>query len=185
MKDAPWTPETVDLMMKLVTEGRSMGEIGIALGRTRNAIIGKVQRERIIRGHVPIPRKRKLILERISEGKPEFYKELLYNTTPKRPLTRHQQLPRVSTRGIGFVMPALTPPPPRTGPAVGILDVTGCQWPTGYDEAIAGRHTFCDAPKDGKGPYCPFHDALKVAKPVPVEARKRTIIPTTQLRMMG
>ena len=34
MKDTPWTPETVDLMMQLVAQGRSMGEIGIALGRT-------------------------------------------------------------------------------------------------------------------------------------------------------
>lgn len=185
MKDTPWTPETVDLMMQLVTEGRSMGEIGIALGRTRNAIIGKVQRERIIRGHVPIPRKRKLILERISEGKPEFCKELLYNTTPKRPLTRHQQLPRVSTRGIGFVMPALTPPPPRSGPAAGILDVTGCRWPTGSDETIPGTHTFCDATQDGKGPYCPFHEAQKVAKPVPMADRARARMTVSQLRMVG
>lgn len=183
MKDLPWTPETVDLMMELVAQGRSMGEIGIALGRTRNAIIGKVQRERIIRGHVPIPRKR--ILEIVSEGKPEFCKELRYNTTPKRALTTRRNLPGVSKQGIGFPLPALTPPPPRTGPAVGILDVTGCQWPTGYDEAVAGRHTFCDAPKDGKGTYCPYHKALSIAKPVPVEARKRTIIPTTQLRMMA
>lgn len=183
MKDTPWTPETVDLMMSLVAQGRSMGEIGIALGRTRNAIIGKVQRERIIRGHVPIPRKP--ILVTLADGSKRLSPQALRNTTPKRVCEPRRAMPGVSTRGIGFLLPALAPPPPRTGPAVGILDVTGCQWPTGYDEAVAGRHTFCDAPKDGKGPYCPFHDALKIAKPVPVEARKRTIIPTTQLRMMA
>lgn len=183
MKDEPWTPEAIDLMMKLVAEGHSMGEVGIALGRSRCSIIGKVQRERLKRGHVPIPRKP--ILVTLADGSKRLSPQALRNTTPKRACEPQRQMPGVSTKGIGFLMPALTPPPPRTGPAVGILEVTGCQWPTGYDEAIPGRHTFCDAPKEGKGPYCPFHAAANVAKPVPAHERKRTIIPVTTLRMTG
>ena len=179
-----WTPERIDQLLNMrEQEGRAFSAIGDALGITRNAAIGKYQRLREATGHMPVPRKR--ILEIVSEGKPEFCRELRYNTTPKRALMPRHKTPAVSTNGIGFVLPALAPPPPRTGPAVGILEVTGCRWPTGYDEAIPGRHTFCDATKTGNGPYCPFHDAQKVAKPVPVAMRKRTVIPTSLLRMVG
>ena len=183
MKDTPWTPETVDLMMQLVAQGRSMGEIGIALGRTRNAIIGKVQRERIIRGHVPIPRKP--ILVTLADGSKRLSPQALRNTTPKRVCEPRRAMPGVSTQGIGRILPALTPPPPRSGPAAGILDVTGCRWPTGSDETIPGTHTFCDATQDGKGPYCPFHEAQKVAKPVPMADRARARMTVSQLRMVG
>eukprot|EP01034_Spumella_vulgaris_P011799 gene11799-15012_t len=102
-------------------EHRSFGEIGHAMGISRNAAIGKYGRVRVRRGlHTPTPRKR--ILVSVSEGKPEFCKELLYNTTPKRPLTPRRQLPKVATNGIGFLLPILTPPPPREVPAVGILE---------------------------------------------------------------
>jgi len=178
-----WTPQRIEQLTVLRREGRSFDAIGREMGITRNAAIGKYQRLRQASGHVPAPRKR--ILEIVSEGKPEFCKELRYNTTPKRALTTRRNLPGVSKQGIGFLSPALTPPAPRTGPAVGILDVTGCQWPTGYDEAVAGRHTFCDAPKDGKGPYCPYHKTLSIAKPVPAAKRKRFIIPTSLLRIVG
>ena len=183
MNDTPWTPQRIEQLTILRREGRSFDAIGKAMGITRNAAIGKYQRLRQASGHVPAPRKR--ILESVSEGKPEFCKELRYNTTPKRALTTRRNLPGVSKQGIGFLMPVLAPPPPRIGPAVGILDTTGCQWPTGYDEAVPGRHTFCDAAKAAKGPYCPFPDVLKVAKPEPAAKRKRFIIPTSLLRIVG
>ena len=112
-----WTPERIDRLLALRDiEHRSFGEISAAMGITRNAAIGKYGRVRVRRGlHTPTPRKR--ILEAVSEGKPEFCKELRYNTTPKRALTTLRQLPEVSMEGIGFGVarpcPAAVPERPR------------------------------------------------------------------------
>jgi GcrA cell cycle regulator len=153
MRQDLWTPENIEQMFTYSGQGYSASQIAGFFGTTRNAIIGKIQRERIKRGHIPAPRKS--VLDGIREER--ISPELRRNTTPKRVFTIRRDLPDVSRAGVGFVMPAIPAPAPQTGPAVGILDVTGCKWPIAEDASLIGGKAFCNhARKDGK-PYCAFH----------------------------
>jgi hypothetical protein len=168
MRRDPWTEEKTQQLASLLEQGKSYREIAEIFGTTRNAIIGKVQRERIKRGHSPEHRKR--ILEGL--GGNRISPELLRHTTPKRTYTFRSQ-PKPSTEGIGFILPAIAAPAPRTGPAVGLLDVTGCKWPVAEDASLIGGKAFCNHTKaDGK-PYCPYHVNASIA-PYSAELKRRT-----------
>jgi hypothetical protein len=145
MRRDPWTEEKTQQLASLLAQGRAYREIAEIFGTTRNAIIGKVQREKVKRGHSPEPRK----------------------TVFSRPR------PAPATARAGFIMPAIPAPEPKRGPAVGLLDVTGCKWPVAKDASLIGGHAFCNHPKaDGK-PYCPYHVQESIA-PYSAELKRRT-----------
>jgi hypothetical protein len=149
MRRDPWTEEKTQQLASLLAQGRAYREIAEIFGTTRNAIIGKVQRERIKGGHVPQP------LKRVLDGAA---------SPAKRPPS--------TSAGVGAILPAIAPPP-RTGPAVGLLDVTGCKWPVAKDASLIGGHAFCNHAKaDGK-PYCPYHVNASIA-PYSAELKRRT-----------
>lgn len=50
------------------------------------------------------------------------------------------------------------------GPGIGILDVTGCRWPTGEDDGVPGGHTFCNCARRDGSSYCAEHSKARVAK---------------------
>jgi hypothetical protein len=153
-----WTIEKIDTMMILAAEGKSMREIAQALGTSRNSVIGKYQRVKVKRGHVPVPKKR--ILEGMGSEAPLFGRD----TVIKREYKPRRQIPGVSKDSVGFIMPALAAPPPRTGPAVGILDLTGCKWPVEYDPSLIGSYAFCNhTRRDEKSPYCAHHARVAVS----------------------
>jgi hypothetical protein len=145
----PWKPDDVQRMMTMLANGASMREVGEVLGRTRNAVIGACQRERIKQGHVPQP------LKRVLGGAAK----------PVRPVPS-------TPSGVGAILPAIAPPP-RTGPAVGLLDVTGCKWPVAEDASLIGGHAFCNHPKGDNQPYCPYHVQASIA-PYSAELKRRT-----------
>lgn len=128
-----WTPERIEQMFDYVARGYSASQIASFFHTTRNAVIGKIQRERIKRGHVPAPRGR--AMPRVAVAKP---------AEPAKPAD-----------GIGFILPTL--PAARKGPAIGILDVTGCRWPLEDDPAVIGGRAFCNAPQKPGRSYCPQH----------------------------
>jgi GcrA cell cycle regulator len=136
MRRDPWTAEKTQQLASLLAQGKSFREIAETFGTTRNAIIGKVQRERIKRGHDPEPRKRVL------------------SVSPPKPA------------------PA-TLPEPKRGPAVGLLDVTGCKWPVAEDASLIGGQAFCNHAKADNQPYCPYHVQASIA-PYSAELKRRT-----------
>jgi len=153
-----WTADRIEQLMTMVVEGRNFGEIAAALGTTRNAALGKYHRVRIKRGYVPEPRKP--VLQGMGSAPKAFDRD----TVEKRQYTPSRRLPDVSRQGIGFLLPVIPPPAPRTGPAVGILDVTGCKWPVAKDASLIGSHAFCDAECREGSPYCAHH-AQKAVTP--------------------
>jgi hypothetical protein len=153
MRRDPWTPEKVEQLFSLLEQGKSAREIGAIFGMGRMAILGKAHREKVRRGHVPEPRKRVL------DGTPRTY--------------TFRAAPKPSTEGVGFIMPAIPTPAPQRGPAVGLLDVTGCKWPVAEDASLIGGHAFCNHAKaDGK-PYCPYHVEESIAE-YSAELKRRT-----------
>lgn len=159
-----WTIERIDTLMAMEAKGKTFSEIAAHLGCSRSSAIGKHHRVMVKRGHVPVQRKR--ILEGI--GGEKIFPELLRHTTPKRVYTRSSE-PKVSTQGIGFILPAAPPAVTQRGPAVGILDVTGCKWPVAEDASVIGGQAFCDCARKDGSPYCAEHAARavdKTAKPL-------------------
>ena len=153
-----WTAEQDARLEEMVKAGKSHSEIAAELGKSRNATLGRWHRILYKRGYIPNPR------IRVADG---MGPELARNTTPKRVYRPKIPAPAVASAGVGFVMPTLAIVPQQRGPAVGILDVTGCKWPMEEDASLAGGHAFCNAPrKDGK-PYCVEH-AKRARSTVPV-----------------
>lgn len=150
MTPRPWMPEEDARLFEMVAAGKSHSEIAREIGRTRDATLGRYHRILVKRGHIPNFRNRVSHSEDISP-------ELLRNTTPKRAYHPKIPAPKVASNGVGFVMPTFAIVPARTGPAVGILDVTGCKWAIGEDATLPGRHAFCDEPRKAGKPYCAHH----------------------------
>jgi hypothetical protein len=67
-----------------------------------------------------------------------------------------------------------TAPEPQRGPAVGLLDVTGCKWPVAKDASLIGGHAFCNHPKADGSSYCPYHVQASIA-PYSAELKRRTV----------
>ena len=177
-----WTQEMDDQLRKLAIDGWSMSQIAAQLGNglSRNACIGRWHRLKTKDGTLRLPSKpHSRILETVSDGVARISPQLLRNTTPKRRCEPQRPMPKVAKVGLGFLLPAL-PEPPR-GPAVGILDVTGCKWAVGEDASVPGRHTFCNSETDSS-PYCAYHRAIYVQKPTPKEQVKRYRTPGALVR---
>lgn len=148
-----WNIERIDILRRGVAAGKNFREIGLEIGCTRLAALGKWNRLRIREGYKPIPRN----VTREDGISPELKR----NTTPKRIYTPKTAPPAVPKAGVGFILPAIVPAIQYTGPAVGILDITGCKWAVGEDAGLIGSHAFCNAPrKPGDSRYCPHHAAM-------------------------
>jgi hypothetical protein len=154
MRRDPWTAEKTEQLFSLLAQGKSAREIGAIFGMGRMAILGKAHREKIKRGYVPEPKKRVLNGE-------------------KRAYT-FRAAPKPSTEGVGFIMPAIPAPAPQRGPAVGLLDVTGCKWPVAEDASLIGGQAFCNYTKADGEPYCPYHVQASIA-PYSAELKRRTV----------
>lgn len=158
----PWTESEIQRMLDLDRDGKSCGQIGIELGRTRNAVIGKLHREKVKRGlktYFPSD-----ITNRSINILPEkaISPELERNTIPKRKYTRVVPPPSLSAKGVGVILPM-----PKIviekGKMVGILDVKGCRWPTEAVPGLIGTHAFCNAETDTGRSYCAEHLAMNKA----------------------
>jgi hypothetical protein len=68
-------------------------------------------------------------------------------------------MPAVSRVGVGFIMPPLPPLEPRQGPAVGIIEATGCKWPVAEDASLIGGHECCNGTRVTGSSYCAHHKA--------------------------
>lgn len=74
---------------------------------------------------------------------------------------------------------------PSTDGAVDLLAMTGCKWPVSPDDCAKDEHRFCNHPKEELKSYCPYHEAMKRAAPVPKAEVKRFKVPTSLLRAVA
>lgn len=144
-----WTIERIDILRRRKAEGKSSGFIAREIGATRNAVIGKWIRIRAREGYIPKPK--------------------LRNMDAPKPKAR----PRLAASA-GILLPAVAPPP--RGPAVGILDVTGCKWAIGEDASLPGGHAFCNHTLKDGSPYCAYHTKQAIA-PFSRELRLKPLRP--------
>lgn len=158
-----WTEEAINRVVDLAQAGRSMREIGNEFGVSKSAIIGLYRRERIKRGTLPPVTPRKVLLQALENTVPvcilpedRAHPVPYRDTVQKDGGGRQMPLPTLPTTGVGMILPAISVDVSK-GPGIGILDVTGCRWPVDADEAIIGRHAFCNAKCQEGQSYCPEH----------------------------
>lgn len=152
-----WTQDRIDTLLKLAPT-HSMSQIAKILGNgiTRSACIGKIHRiekatgKKTVRTRIVMPKR---------EPKPHSQKVFI------APRARRigPSLPG-DTSGFAMVKMRLKARPkleakPKLGTQCGVLHLTGCKWPTGFDEKVPGGHLFCnDAMFDDR--YCEHHAAM-------------------------
>lgn len=155
-----WTPDRVDTLKKMWSEGRSASEIAAHLGEvTRNSVIGKVFRLNLAARRDP------------SENQPRAKKQ---KAPPKvrqerqAPKAKSVSIPREPKPVIVFEPPA----PPLPGQAVRLLDLQSgmCKWPIG-DPAKEDFH-FCGHRSLVSLSYCEYHARIAYVPAMPRGARK-------------
>jgi GcrA cell cycle regulator len=152
--DKHWDDAAIALLTELWMSGYSSGECGRALGVSRSAAIGKINRLGLMRRDRP----RMPIMARRPVA------QLLLKTTeqvsrpPKRP-----QIPQMrrNKRPLPPPEPYKAPPPPPVPPigSFGLLDLRAghCRWPGPQDRA---PWTFCGMPQAFGSSYCSAHHAM-------------------------
>lgn len=144
MTTSQWTPERIQTLIALWTEGLSTSEIGRRLGVTKNSVVGKVHRLGLKKRASPI-RSRGL--------------------TTNRPAAQPKAAPSTSARsGVEArttaqpeAIQAAPPVKKRTGPVVQLdsLKPGMCSWPVG--EPGTEQFHFCAESVVPEKPYCLEH----------------------------
>lgn len=165
-----WTEEAIARVVDLAMAGTSMREIGLEFGVSKSAVTGIYYRERRKRGTLPPVTPRKRVLKALASVTPvcilpeERAHPVPYrDTVQKDGGGRQMPLPTLPTTGVGMILPAISVDVPK-GPGIGILDVTGCRWPTGEDDGVPGGHTFCNCARRDGSSYCAEHSKAHVAE---------------------
>lgn len=164
----PWqrlTPaEKHDAVREQVeTLGNTYGAAAVALGCSRLAIAGTIERSR---------RKASPIIANSGAKNQHLPKRAKANKAGK-PSTRFKKQPH---QGLTVLVPlgeptdAYTPPAGAWAPLPGsspvllhLLEPGGCRWPTGADSPFL----FCALPVHGEGVYCADHAAVAYREPPP------------------
>lgn len=149
-----WTPDKIEKLFQLRSEGQTFERIGFELGCGRNAVIGKYNRVRVQRGeHQVTPRKRLLSIVPVERKAPPR------RDTVEKVFGRQPKLPTLPETGIGAILPTITKPFEwrSRGRECGITNVTGCRWPVGHDASVVGGHLFCNDDQVEGSSYCPCH----------------------------
>lgn len=135
-----WTENQIHELIRLYRQGLTSYQMAEHFGVTRNAICGRIHRERVRLGEIEAkPRNRK----------PQGRKKML--TLPDR---------------AEFVLSTYVAPDPRIpdeGQLASIVDVTGCKWPVRDDADFVGGVAFCNHAVEGDKSYCPYHAQVNVA----------------------
>lgn len=142
-----WTQEQRDQLFALWDNGkRSYSEMARILGVTKNAVVGRMRREKELRG-IQVEDK----YAHRKSGQPRKPREKKMLTLPARAEFV------ISKR----IVPSI--PKPDEGQLASIVDVTGCRWPVSFSDTAPGGHLFCNHETDGEHAYCQYHRAEGVA----------------------
>ncbi len=146
MTNVPWPKELLQRCIELWREGHDAKKIGEELGKTKNAIIGRMTRMRVTTGDLSLLRREPAL--RIGPK------------VPKEPRVRKPSAEEEPTR----VRAQLWIPPPPIGETACRLEhltLKTCRWPVG--EATGEHQLFCgllEAELDDNRPYCEGHSQL-------------------------
>lgn len=140
-----WSQEQIDTLKKLRSEGLSPGRIGDRMGRTRNAVIGKLHRLGMCERARPAVKMAKLP-RRPEPKKPFILRPLAKQAKPLPPLPLPAQ-PVSDVARVAFMD----------------LENHMCRWPVG--DPVQG---FCGCDKVPGLSYCAGHAARAFANPMPI-----------------
>jgi GcrA cell cycle regulator len=153
-----WTPELVEALRRMWTEGRSASEIAGELRMvTRNAVIGKVHR-------LGLSRQDKSQQPR-TPGKPKHKPHVSMVRFGRPPKSRYSVplWPPLESR--------LTPAPRML--ALSELTARTCRWPIG--DPRCGDFGFCGHPCRQDQSYCEHHSLLSSAVRAPQRQRRQAV----------
>lgn len=148
-KSVPWTDDDKAKARKMWGEGAPTKDIGAALGREKNSVIGMARREGFpprpspigVTGLLPAPRPRTKDLPR-GQRRP-----------PPPPKPEPLRLVATPVPALLPVEPETPRPPPRMRPT------SACCWPL-WPHGARPDMRFCDARAPAGRPYCAEHHAL-------------------------
>lgn len=150
-----WTMERIDTMRRLLAEGYSSSYVAAQIGTTRNAVIGKAHRIEKATGAMLLRNRPKIqVIRQYKPRQPRVREEQPKNGTVAPSMvgdTGGYRMPKVRLKYRPRETPTL-----KLGRSCGIVDVTGCKWPVGYDPHVAGGHLFCNSELHDSR-YCEFH----------------------------
>ena len=137
-----WTEERILEAIRLQREGWTTYQIAAHFQVSRNAVCGKLFREKARRGlSTPV--------RRVTSPKQKKRKKAMLPTLPSASGLSLRSLP----------VPVFTPDESQLA---SIVDVTGCKWPVREDASFIGGHAFCNA-ETGGAVYCEHHRKVNVA----------------------
>lgn len=142
-------------LTELWAAGHSTITIGDMMGRTKNAVVGRAHR-------LKLPSRPSPIVREYTRKAGKVVREYARKTSPapQRPSMRSAD---ALARAVRAERPVCVAPPPIV-PRVEATprEQTGCKWPL-WDSTERPTHTYCDAPRDGCGPYCAAHHAKAIS----------------------
>jgi GcrA cell cycle regulator len=162
-----WTDETVKVLEKLWGDGLTSAAIGKVLGKTRNAVLGKVHRLALPQRFIASakPRSCERVLETPPRMRPEKITRALHNK-PAKPMAGDRNLRLHAVQ--------------RDEATVGEVDIMAlrewhCRWPRS-DASAPGGYMYCGGQRRDVGSYCAEHSAIayQPPKPHPVGIKRTT-----------
>ena len=164
-----WTPEQDAIVSMLWARGESAQAVGLRVGKSRNAVIGRLHRlalpprdtaklswrQQI--GHLHAGLKYKAVLSPEDKAAQQARRKALQaerNTTTARIRVMNGAPQRKPV--------ALPQPPPHDGPSYGILDVpdNGCRFAVTGHNVVRDEHRFCGRPVMGTTSWCDYHKSV-------------------------
>lgn len=138
-----WTKEEIDTIKELWGT-KTASDIGKIIGRTKNAVIGKMRRIRE-NGHVlkePLKKPKKTVKPK------EIKKPKTYYVAPKKEVKKDLSYSEIVKTPFGK---------PKT---MQELDHKSCRWPVGEGKGVM----FCGADRIKGKPYCEHHYKVSINK---------------------
>ena len=135
----------------LWAEGMSTAQIGIRIGRTKSAAIGRARRLNLVPRPSPLPGPPK---PRAVQAAPRPQREPPLPESPPRVVPPHPPAPAMSPKPETLPPAARTPNPPTPRPAAFSVPKT-CQWIE--PDCDGPPWLMCGAPTVEHGPWCAEH----------------------------
>ncbi len=154
MTNVPWPKELVERLHMMWLEGRSAKDIGEELGKTKNAVIGRMTRMRNETNDQSLLRK-----QPVDHTRPKHVPKKAFNK-----IAEGLADALTVAKGNKPVRGKLWMPPPPIGETacrLEYLTLRTCRWPVG--EATGEHQLFCGLPEaslEDNRPYCEGHNQV-------------------------
>lgn len=158
-----WTDAALGRLRDLLADGASASDAARLLGYSRNAVIGKANREGIAFGRAGIGGKGGV---KTDHDKEAAYQARLARERQARAATAQARRDHSAARRLADAAPAvhIAPTRPVAAPARGPMTFLDprltsdcCRFPVGEADGHRGRHLFCAAPVKAGSSYCAHH----------------------------